>query len=89
MLSKGLRFAHNERYLYARNTRTLHEISDIEPINHTLYVKANDILSKLRDQGDEVFATLLDNYEWIRNNAWFKTVKIILDRGPPEKRYTV
>lgn len=40
--NKGLRFAYDERYPYTRNSKTLHEISDLEPINyHTQPSKQN------------------------------------------------
>lgn len=89
VLNRGLRYAHNERYPYTRNTRTLHEISNIEPINYSLHMQANKIFDKLRVLGDEHFSTLLDNYEEERNHSWFRKTKNILERGIPEKIYTV
>lgn len=89
VLNKSLRFAHNERYPYNHNTRTLHNISSLEPINYTLHVHADKIFNKLRERGEEMFTALLENYNEERNHAWFKKTKNILERGPPEKIYTV
>ena len=86
--NRGLRFAYNERYPYTRNTKTLHELANIEPINYTVYVQADKIFDKLRNRGDEQFSILLDDYDERKNHQWFRKVKIILDGGIPEKIYT-
>ncbi len=86
--NKGLRFAFNERYPYNQNTRTLHTTANIEPINYRLYLQAEKVFNKLTDQREEIFTTLLEDYEEERNHAWFRKTKTILERGPPPKIYT-
>lgn len=44
--NKALRYAMNERYPYSRNTKTLHEISELEPVNYTLYQRAEKNIYK-------------------------------------------
>ena len=87
--NKGLRYAHNERYPYSRNTKTLHEISNLEPINYTIYMQAQKVFNKVKDMEDIQFTTIMENYEEERDHFWFKKTKNILDRGIPEKIYTV
>ena len=87
--NRGLRFACNEKYPYTRNTKTLHEVANIEPINYTMFNQADKVFNKVRNMEDEQFTTIMENYEEDKNHAWFKKTKIILDRGIPEKIYTV
>ena len=87
--NRSLRFAHNERYPYTRNTKTLHEISDLEPINYTMYMQANKVYNKLTDLGDNYIVTILDDYDENKNHYWFSKIKNKLERGIPERIYTV
>lgn len=86
--NKGLRFAFNERHPYTRNTKTLHELSNTEPINYTIHNQANKVFQKVRDMEERHLSEILENYEEEKNHFWFKKVKNILDRGNPEKIYT-
>ena len=89
VLNKSLRFSFNERYPYNHNTRTLHNLAKIEPINHILYTNALSAFNKVRDSGDEAFANILAEYEVGRNHGWFKKTRNITDRGAPARIYTV
>lgn len=46
--NKALRFAYNEKHLNTRNTKTLHELENIEPVNYTLHVRAEKSLKNLQ-----------------------------------------
>ena len=84
----ALRFAFDERHPYTRDTKTLHELAHIEPINYTLYTRAKEIYQKLSTGNQRTFTELLENYEQHTSHNWFKKTKLIIDNDPPEKRYT-
>lgn len=60
----------------------------MQPINYTTHTQANRVLNKLIDIGDEQFITILEDYEE-KDHYWFPKTKNKLDRGMPEKIYTV
>ena len=84
----AIRFACNERFPYTKNTQTLHEDTDIEPLNSYLYKQVTKLYNKMSTPHFEYFSTILDNYEGHKDHNWFKKIKNILDRGEPVKKYT-
>ena len=86
--NNALRFAHNERYPYERNTETLHAISGIEPINYSLYTKAAKLYDKVTALEDTSMENIQDNYEENINHGWFRKARVTLDRGPPRRMFT-
>lgn len=84
--NKALRYAFNEKYPYAKNTKTLHELAGTELINYNLYNRAKDIFTRMESMQDNQFMRLINNYERIRDHLLFKKSKNIIDRRPPEKK---
>lgn len=87
VLNRAIRFAYDERYPYRRSLQTLYEQANIEPINYTLFERANTIFRKTLELEDPQMNYIRDNYEIENSHLYFSKTKKTLDRGPPEKRY--
>lgn len=86
--NKALRFAFNEKRPYTRDTKTLHELAKLDPVNLYLHNQAKQILNKMQTPHYEEFSNILENYEENLNHVWFRKKKNILEEGEPERRYT-
>ena len=86
--NKALRFAFNEKYPYTKNTKTLHELTQTEPINYILHKRAERIFGKMESENQRTFSQILQNYEDNLNHNWFPKTKLKLENGPPMKIYT-
>lgn len=86
--NQALRFANNETFPYTKDTKIMHDETKIEPINYHLYTQAHKIFEKMTNLQSLHFLNIIDNYEIHKNHPWFQRTTIILDRGPPIKKYT-
>ena len=86
--NKALRFAHNERYPYNRNTETLHNISQVQPINTKLHTLGNNIYNKLVNVlKDNIYENSIqpnDN----RDHSWFRRTYKKITNNPPAPLFT-
>lgn len=73
--NKALRFAYNEKFPYTRDTKTLHELARLDPLNLHLYNQAKKLINKMQEPHFEQFSYVLENYEANINHAWFKKAK--------------
>ncbi len=71
IINRGLRFAYDGRYPYSRDTKTLHEISNFEPINYTTHMQACKVFNKVNEL-DHQFTTLMEDYEKGKKHFWFR-----------------
>lgn len=85
--NKALRFAFNENRRQSRTMKSLHEEANMEPINFSLYKRAENIFSKTQNLEDPQITYLMENYEEEKDHLYFRKTKTVLDRGPPEKIY--
>lgn len=85
--NKALRFSYNEHYPYTRNTKSLHELARVEPVNYTTYLTAQTIFAKVQTIQEEGFHDILNNYEANKEHSWFRKTRNIPNRGPPQKIY--
>lgn len=83
--NRALRYAFNEKFPYTRNSKTLHELAELDPINTHLYKQAKRTMEKMNTPSHKQFYSILQNYEQHKNHEWFRKINIILDRGEPEK----
>lgn len=83
--NQALWFAFSEKYLYTRNTKTLHDLARIEPIKLYLHNQATKIINKVTVPEFEKFKEMLDNYEEHLTHAWLKKTRNILQAGEPER----
>lgn len=68
--------------------KTLHEIAQLDPINYSVHIRAENIINKLKINGDESINEILQDYDEERNQSWFPKTINKLHRGPPDKIYT-
>lgn len=47
--NRALKYAFNERYPYTKNTETLHQEANLQPINYNLYTRTERLFSALRE----------------------------------------
>lgn len=61
----------------------------MEPVNYTLYIRANSILGKMETINNIQYTYLINNYEPEKKHLYFMKIKSLIERGPPRKIYTV
>ena len=86
--NRALKFVYNEYYPYTRTIRSLHDQSQLEPLNVTLYTRAQNIMEKVTNMEDAKFKEILQNYDINKSHTWFPKTKSKLQRGQPNKIYT-
>ena len=88
--NRALRFALDTSRLehVINNVKTLHRKANLEPINYTIYTRAETIFNKLQALNDPYMNYILENYEPEKNHYYFKKTNVTLQRGVPEKIYT-
>ena len=86
--NKALRFVHEERYPYTKTTEEMHQLSNLNALNVTLYTRGNKIRQKMLNLlRDETYTTITtDNNE--NSHSWFKKPYIELSKYPPDPMYT-
>ena len=88
--NRALRFALDTSRLdhVVNNVKTLHEKANLEPINTTIYTRAEAAYRKLLALEDPHMNFIVEHYEPERDHYYFRKTFTILQRGPPGKIYT-
>ena len=86
----ALRFALDTTRLdhVINNVKALHEKARIEPLNYSIYKRAESTYGKLQALNDPHMNYVMENYEPEKDHFYFKKINTILLRGAPEKIFT-
>lgn len=82
--NKAIRFATNTRYPYEYNTRELHEIAKMKPVNIRLHERAKKIWNAIQEFVPETMDSLRTKARNIeRYNTWFPSSLTKINVDPP------
>ncbi len=63
-----------KKYSYTKNSKELHALAKLDPINKTLYARGNQFKHKLTHTlKDFTYTSTIHEHEQGREHAWFKT----------------
>ncbi len=85
--NSALRFAYDERFPFQRDTKTLHELSNLEAINVRLHKRATQIWETLDHLQDPIYIQLKDEHN-DRSHSWFPSSMALIEEQPPQPIYT-
>ena len=87
--NKALRFVYNERYPYTNNTKDLHTLAKMEPINKTIHHRGNTIKHKITHIIKDTNYTLaINDHNLNRDHIWFRRPVTNLSNNPPAALFT-
>lgn len=66
----------------------MHEEAKIEPLNYEIHRQAEKTFNKMTTLEIQDFSSIIENYEETKTHNWFKKIKNIIQKGPPERIYT-
>ena len=87
--NRALRYVHNERYPYTKNTIELHEMTNTEPINKIIHLRGNQLQHKLTHVlQDPTYTNTIHDHDQYRNHSWFRKPITNITKQTPPPKYT-